>query len=76
MATTRRTMDGEAESSTPIAPLCYRVNCSRQIRRKMATPEVTLFVFLFRLFLLSPFYHKCNTGPPLGNYKRGGRGHI
>jgi hypothetical protein len=22
------------------------------------------------------FYHKCNPSPPLGNYKRGGRGHI
>jgi hypothetical protein len=35
-----------------------------------------LFVFLFRLFPILPFYHKCNPSPPLGNYKRGGRGHT
>jgi hypothetical protein len=35
-----------------------------------------LFVFLFRLFPISPFYHKCNPSPPLMNYKRGDRGHI
>jgi hypothetical protein len=42
----------------------------------MATPEVIFFVFLFRLFLTLPFYHKCNPSPPLENYKKGGRGHI
>jgi hypothetical protein len=38
--------------------------------------EATFFVFLFHLFSISPFYHKCNPSPPLRNYKRGGRGHI
>jgi hypothetical protein len=32
--------------------------------------------FLFCLFSISPFYHKCNTSPTLENYKRGGRGHL
>jgi hypothetical protein len=27
------------------------------------------FVFLFHLFPISPFYHKCNPSPTLGNYK-------
>jgi hypothetical protein len=35
-----------------------------------------LFIFLFPLFPISPFYAKCNPSPLLGNYKRGGRGHI
>jgi hypothetical protein len=34
------------------------------------------FVFLFHLFSILLFYHKCNLSPPLKNYKRGGMGHI
>jgi hypothetical protein len=60
----------------PIASLCYRGNCSHRIRRKKAAPEATFFVSLFCLFPISPFYHKCNPSPSLGNYKRGGRDHI
>jgi hypothetical protein len=68
--------NGEAKRSMPIASLRYRGNYSHQIRRKTAAPEATFFVFLFRLFPISPFYHKCNSSPPLENYKRGGRGHT
>jgi hypothetical protein len=42
----------------------------------MTIPKATFFVFHFRLFSILPFYHKCNPSPPLGNYKRGGIGHI
>jgi hypothetical protein len=42
----------------------------------MATPDATFFVFLFRLFPISSFYHKCNSSPSLKNYKRGGREHL
>jgi hypothetical protein len=68
--------DGDAKSSTPITSLHDKGSCSCRIRRKTAAPEATFFVFLFRLFPISPFYHKCNLSPTLGNYKRGGRGHI
>jgi hypothetical protein len=64
--------DGEAKRSTPVKSLRYRGSCSHRIRRKMAAPEATFFVFLFRLVSISPFYHKCNPSPILGNYKRGG----
>jgi hypothetical protein len=50
MATTHCTSaDGEAKSSTPIASLRYRVNCSRQIRRKTTTPEATILFFSFMM---------------------------
>jgi hypothetical protein len=55
-------------------PLRCRGSCSRRIKRKTAAPEATFFVFLFYLFLISPFYYKCNMSPVLENYKRGGRG--
>jgi hypothetical protein len=29
----------------------------------MGAPEATFFVFLFHLFIISPFYHKCNQSP-------------
>jgi hypothetical protein len=60
----------------PIASLRYRGNYSHRIRRKTAAPDATFFIFLFHLFPISPFYHKCNPSPPLENYKRGGRGHA
>jgi hypothetical protein len=65
--------DGEAKRSTPITSLRYRGSYSRRIRRKTAALEATFFVFLFHLFPIPPFYHKCNLSPPLGYYKSGGR---
>jgi hypothetical protein len=61
--------DEEAKKSTPVASLHYRGNCSHRIRRKMAAPEATFFVFLFYLFPISSFYHECNPSPPLGTIK-------
>jgi hypothetical protein len=68
--------DGEAKRSTPIVSLRYRGNCSHRIRRKMATPEATFFVFLFHLFPILFFYHEYNRSPLLRNYKRRGKGNI
>jgi hypothetical protein len=69
-------VNGEAKRSMPIASLRCRENCFHQIRRKMATPEATFFVFLLRPFPISSFHHECNPSPLLENYKRGGKGHI
>jgi hypothetical protein len=47
-------------------------NYSHWIRRKMAMPEATFFIF----FSFSSLYHECNLSPLLRSYKRGGRGHF
>jgi hypothetical protein len=59
--------------------------CISALQGKLLTPDkeedgrtqgYLFFIFLFHLFPISPFYHKYNLSPTLGNYKREGRGHI
>jgi hypothetical protein len=76
MATARRT-SGRRDQK-------LNAHCISPLQRKLLTPDkeedglsnAIFFVFLFRLFPISPFYRKCNLSPPLGTYKRGSRDHI
>jgi hypothetical protein len=76
MATTRRTSRWKGQG--------LNAHYVPALQDKLLTPDKEvddhtrghLFVFLFILFPILPFYHKCNPSSPLENYKREGRGHI
>jgi hypothetical protein len=72
MATTRRTSGWKGQG--------LDAHYVPALQDKLLTPDKEedghtrghLFVFLFLLFPISHFYHKCNPSLPLGNYKREG----
>jgi hypothetical protein len=53
----------------PVTSLRYKGSYSRRIRRETAAPEVIFFVFLFHIFLISPFTINVTRALPLETIK-------